>query len=79
MKKIKVYTTPTCPYCQILKEFLKEKKIEFEEVDLSLPQNQEYFLNQIVPRSKSLGVPQIEIGEKIIVGFDKKKILEALK
>jgi glutaredoxin 3 len=35
MKKIRIYTTPTFPYCRIIKDFLKEKDIEFEDVDVS--------------------------------------------
>jgi len=78
MKKVKVYTTPTCPYCVMVKEFLKEKGVEFEEIDVSLEENQKKFLEEIVPKSKSMGVPQIEIDGEIVVGFDKEKILELL-
>ena len=77
-EKIKVYTTPTCPHCLMLKEFLKEKGIEFEEIDLSLEENQRKFFEEVYPKSQSLGVPQIEINGKIIVGFDEKEILKAL-
>ena len=77
-KKVKVYTTPTCPHCLMLKEFLKEKGIEFEEIDLSLEENQKKFFEEVFPKSQSLGVPQIEIDGKIIVGFDKEEILKAL-
>jgi len=77
-KKVKVYTTPTCPYCLMLKEFLKEKGIEFEEIDLSLEENQKKFFEEVFPKSQNLGVPQIEIDGKIIVGFDKEEILKAL-
>ena len=77
-KKVKVYTTPTCPHCLMLKEFLKEKGVEFEEIDLSLEENQKRFFEEIFPKSQSLGVPQIEIDGKIIVGFDKEEILKTL-
>jgi glutaredoxin-like YruB-family protein len=70
--KVKVYSTPTCPYCVKAKEFLKENNIEFEDIDVS--SNQEA-AKEMVEKSGQMGVPVLEIGDKIIVGFDK----EALK
>ena len=72
MAKIKVYSTRSCPYCVKAKEFLKENKIEFEDIDVSSDQEA---AREMVEKSGQMGVPVIEIGEKIIVGFDK----EALK
>ncbi len=71
MKKIKVYSTPTCPWCVKLKEFLKEKKVEYDDIDVS--ENQEA-ANEMMQKSGQMGVPQIEINGKIIVGFDKEAI-----
>lgn len=73
---IKVYTTPTCPYCHKLKDWLKEKEIEFEEVDVSKDQEA---AKKIIEKSGQMGVPQIEIGEKVIVGFNPEAIEEELK
>ncbi len=71
MKKIKVYSTPTCPWCVKLKEFLKEKKVEYDDIDVS--ENQEA-ANEMMQKSGQMGVPQIEINGKMIVGFDKEAI-----
>jgi len=71
MAKIKVYSMDSCPWCTKLKEFLKEKNIEFEEVDVS--QNSKA-LKEMMEKSGQSGVPQIEINGKIIVGFDEEKI-----
>ena len=74
-KKIKVYSTPTCPYCNVLKDFLTEKGIEFENVDLS--QNEEA-QKYILEKTGKLAVPVTEIGNTFVVGFDKAKIIELL-
>ncbi len=74
-KKIKVYSTPTCVYCVTLKEFFKEKGIEFEEVDVSL---NEEAAREMIMKTGQMGVPVVEIGEEVIVGFDRDKINQAL-
>ncbi|MBW2992254.1 glutathione S-transferase N-terminal domain-containing protein [Candidatus Woesearchaeota archaeon] len=76
MAKVKVYSTKTCPWCVKTKEYLKEKKIEFEDIDVS--ENQEA-ANEMVEKSGQMGVPVIEIDGEIIVGFDQAKIDAALK
>jgi len=79
MSEITVYSTPMCPWCNVLKDFLKEKNIEFEEIDVSKDQTK---AQEMIEKSGQMGVPQIEINGKIIVGFDKaaiEKELENLK
>lgn len=75
MAKVKVYSTPTCPYCTMAKEFLKENKIEYEEINIAA--NQEA-ANEMVEKSGQMGVPVIMVDDKIIVGFDKEEIKKAL-
>jgi len=72
---IKVYSTPTCPYCVTLKEYLKEHDIEFEDIDVSLDQK---LVDEMVKKSGQMGVPVIEADGQIIVGFDKDKIKKLL-
>ena len=79
MSEITVYSTPMCPWCNVMKEFLKEKGIEFEEIDVSKDQTK---AQEMIEKSGQMGVPQLEINGKIIVGFDKaaiEKELENLK
>jgi len=76
MSKIKVYSTPTCPWCYTLKDFLKEKNIKFEDIDVSKNQKK---LEEMIIKSGQMGVPQIEINGKIIVGFDKAAIEKELE
>ena len=75
MKKVKIYTTPACPFCVMAKEYLKEKGIEFEEIDVS---KNEMAAKEMVEKSGQMGVPVIEIDGKIVIGFDKEKIDEIL-
>jgi len=72
---VKVYSTPTCPWCIRVKEFLKEHKIEFEDIDVSV--NHEA-AHQMIEKSGQQGVPVIDIDGKIIIGFDKEAIKKAL-
>ncbi|MDD5070730.1 MAG: Uxx-star family glutaredoxin-like (seleno)protein [Candidatus Omnitrophica bacterium] len=74
-KKVKVFSTPTCPYCIHAKDFLRENNIEFENIDVS--QNQEK-AQEMVNLSGQMGVPVIAIDETIVVGFDKNKIKQLL-
>ena len=68
---VTVYSTPTCPYCKMAKEYLTEKKIEYNDVNVA--ENHEA-AHQMVEKSGQMGVPQIEINGRIIVGFDKEAI-----
>ncbi len=76
MKKVIVYSTQSCPYCYMAKDFLKEKGIEFEDVDVG--SNRERAM-EMIEKSGQMGVPVLDIGGEIIIGFNKPKIEEALK
>lgn len=72
---VKIYTSPACPYCFTLREFLKEKGIEFEEVDVS---KDEKARDEMIKKSGKLEAPIVEIDGQIVVGFDKEKIVKLL-
>ena len=74
-KKVIVYSTSTCPYCNKLKSFLKENNIPFENIDVG--ENREA-AKEMVQKSGQMGVPVIDIDGEIIVGFDKPAITKAL-
>ncbi|MFH1847556.1 MAG: glutaredoxin family protein [Candidatus Omnitrophota bacterium] len=75
MSDVKVYSTATCPYCVRVKQYLKEKAIKFEEINISEdPQK----MQEMVEKSGQMGVPTLDIDGRIIVGFDKDKIEQAL-
>jgi len=75
MAEVKVYSTPTCPYCIRAKQFLKEKNIIFTDLDVSADQQA---AEEVVKKSGQMGVPVLEINGEIIVGFDKTRIEKAL-
>ena len=72
---IKVYSTPTCPFCRMTKEFLKKNNIEFEDLDVA---GNKEAAKEMIEKSGQLGVPVIDVDGTIIVGFDKGKIESAL-
>ena len=76
MTKVKVYSTPTCPWCKKTKKFLKDNNIEFE--DHNVAENTEA-REEMVEKSGQLGVPVVEINNNIIVGFDKEAIQKEIE
>jgi len=73
--KVRVFMTVSCPYCYTLKEFLKEKGINFEEIDVS---KDEKARDEMIKKSGRLEAPILEIDGEIVVGFDKEKIVKLL-
>jgi len=63
---VTVYSTPTCPYCTISKNYLTDKGVKFKDVDVSRDQAAAI---EMVKKSGQMGVPVIEIDGKMIVGF----------
>ncbi len=70
-----VYSTPTCPYCKLTKEYLKEKNIPYKEIDVSADPAA---ANEMVKKSGQMGVPVVEVGSQIIVGWNKSELEKAL-
>ncbi|MDP2664022.1 MAG: glutaredoxin domain-containing protein [bacterium] len=73
---IKVYTTPACPYCYTLKEFLKGHNVKFEEVDVA---QDEKGREDMIKKSGQMGAPVVDVDGQIVVGFDKAKLYQLLK
>jgi glutaredoxin len=72
MKDVTVITTNTCPYCKMAKEFLRQNKIHFVEKDANLdPQ-----ARQEMTSRRITGVPAFIIGNDVVVGLDKARILQ---
>lgn len=68
---VKVYSTPSCPWCTKAKDYLKANNVTFEEFDVSLDRNAAV---EMVNKSGQRGVPVLDINGNIIVGFDKANI-----
>jgi len=75
-KKVKknrviVFSTPTCSYCNMAKQYFRRNKVRFKDVDVS---RDEAAARDLVRRTGQMGVPVIDINGKLIVGFDKPQI-----
>jgi glutaredoxin 3 len=76
MAQVKIYTTPTCPWCKKAKDFMKKKKISFKEIDVSSDQDAQ---KEMIDLSGQNGVPVLDIKGTVLVGFDEEAIQKALK
>lgn len=74
-KSVIVYSTPTCPWCIRVKQFLKENNVLFLEWDVSADK---VSADEMVKKSGQMGVPVLDIDGEIIIGFDKEKIKQLL-
>ena len=74
MSEVKVYTSSTCPYCTMAKDYLKEKGIEYNEKNA---QTDAAARDELISMGYT-GVPVLVIGEEEIVGFDRARIDAAL-
>ena len=73
---VKVYSTKFCPHCRMAKEFLKEKNIQFEEINV---QEDTEAAREMIERSGQAGVPVIEIDGQMVIGFNVEQIKKLLK
>lgn len=72
---IKIYTTQTCPYCVMAKNYFQEKGVQYEEVNVSVDEKAR---EEMMNKSHQMGVPVIDINGAIIVGFNRSEIDKAL-
>jgi glutaredoxin-like YruB-family protein len=70
--KIKIYTLPTCGYCLQLKEYLKSKNLEFEEIDVLA---NEQMAKEMVEKSGQTSCPVLEYNGQLVVGY-RKQVLD---
>ena len=79
MATVKIYSTPTCGFCNLAKQFFDSKNVEYEEFNVSEDQDK---AQEMVEKSGQMGVPVIEIttekGTELIIGFQEEKITELL-
>lgn len=75
MKNVTIYTTPTCTFCRMTKDFFAEHGVQYVELDVAqdLAARQTMF-----DLSHQMGVPVIEIDGQVVVGFNKPKLVELL-
>ncbi len=78
--KVTIYTTPTCPWCHRTKEYFKQHKVKYAEVNVAADEKAR---KALIEKSGQLGVPVIEVEKEgaepvVIVGFDREALDEAL-
>ncbi|OGZ07055.1 MAG: NrdH-redoxin [Candidatus Lloydbacteria bacterium RIFCSPHIGHO2_02_FULL_54_17] len=71
MKPVSIYTTQTCGYCKMAKEFFQKNNVEFQEFDVGTDLEKR---KEMIDKSGQMGVPVIMVGEDMIVGFNKPKL-----
>ena len=69
--EVKIYSTATCPYCTMAKQYLSSKGIAYESIDVSADKTK---ADEMVKLSGQMGVPVIVIDGNVITGFDRPKI-----
>ena len=72
---IKVYTPDSCPWCVKAKNYLKSKNIAFEELNVAEDMDAR---QEMVQKSRQMGVPVLDINGTVVIGFDKPAIDTAL-
>ena len=72
---VKIYTTQTCHYCVMAKDYFKSKGVQYEEVDVSASETAR---EELIKKSHQMGVPVIDANGAIIVGFNRTEIDKAL-
>lgn len=75
MKKVVIYSTPTCHFCNLAKEYFKANNIPFESFDVSTDRQKQM---EILDKTGQMGVPVILIGDDVVVGFNKPLIDQLL-
>ncbi|NCS99134.1 glutaredoxin family protein [Candidatus Parcubacteria bacterium] len=75
MAKITIYSTPTCTYCQLAKQFFTENDMEYTEIDVAADADKR---TEMIEKTGQMGVPVIEIDDQVVVGFDEGKVREML-
>ena len=75
MKNVTIYSTPTCHYCGLAKEYFKAHGVNYTEHDVASDLEQRKIM---VDKSGQLGVPVIEVGDQVMVGFDEAGLAELL-
>jgi len=73
---VKIYTTQTCVYCRMAKDFFKKHNVQYEEYNVTEDLKAR---EEMVSKSGQMGVPVIDVEGELIVGFDKERLTELLR
>ena len=73
---IAVYSTPSCSYCRMVKDWLKQRNVRFDDYNVASDQRR---AEEMVRKSGQMGVPVTDINGRIIIGFNTAELERALK
>ena len=76
MKEVKIYSTPTCHFCHMAKDFFEEEGVQYTEYNVAEDTEKR---TEMVEKTGQLGVPVIEIDGQVVIGFNEARIQELLK
>ncbi|MBY0328554.1 glutaredoxin family protein [Patescibacteria group bacterium] len=76
MKTVTIYSTNTCHYCNLAKDFFKENNIAYTEHNVGTDMEKR---QEMVNLTHQLGVPVIRIDDTVLVGFQESKVAELLE
>ncbi|HEX8591188.1 MAG TPA: glutaredoxin domain-containing protein [Candidatus Paceibacterota bacterium] len=74
-KSVTIYSTPTCHFCQLAKEFFTQNNVSYTEHNVAADMEKR---QEMIEKSGQMGVPVIFVGDEMIVGFDKEKLAAAV-
>ena len=75
MKEVLIYTTPSCVYCRMTKDFFQKNGVQYKELNVATDLKAR---EEMVKKSGQLGVPVIMIGGDAVIGFDQEKLTSLL-
>lgn len=73
---VAIYSTPVCHFCEAAKAFFKENNVEYTEYDVAADADKR---QEMIDMTGQMGVPVIQIGQDVVIGFDEDKVKELLK
>ncbi len=74
-KEVTIYSTQTCKYCHLVEAMFKEKNVEYTKIDVGVDAVKR---NEMIAKSGQMGVPVIDFGGEIVVGFDEERLAELI-
>jgi glutaredoxin-like YruB-family protein len=75
-KNVTIYSTPVCHFCQQAKDYFTANNVTYTEHDVAADQDKR---QEMIEKTGQMGVPVIEIGDDIVIGFDEAKVKELLE
>lgn len=74
--KVTIYTIPNCVYCMMAKDYLKENKVSFEEINVFQDKEE---AKKMIDKSGQMGTPVIDVDGRIVIGYDEREMEKALE